>query len=81
MFGPPNTWMSDNATHFRNRAVSKFVKALGVEHRFSVGNSSLTHGTIERMIHQLIHGETAMLNDGRRPFTERVVVAPAIEGI
>ena len=29
-FGPPTTWVSDNATHFRNHLVRKLAKALGV---------------------------------------------------
>ena len=47
-FGPPTTWVSDNATHFHNRVVRK----LGVDHRFSVANSAWTNGTVERMIPQ-----------------------------
>ena len=43
-FGPPITWVSDNATHFRNRTVRRIAKALGVEHRFSVANSAWTTG-------------------------------------
>ena len=57
MFGPPSTWMSDNATHFRNRVVRKLVKALGVEHRFSVANSAWTNGTVQRMMREVIHEE------------------------
>ena len=34
-FESPTTWVSDNATHFRNRVVRKLAKALGVDHRFS----------------------------------------------
>ena len=33
-FRPRITWVSDNATHFRNRVVRKLAKARGVEHRF-----------------------------------------------
>ena len=55
-FGPPTTWVSDNATHFRNRVVRKLAKALGVEHRFSVANSAWTNGTVERMMGEVIHG-------------------------
>ena len=45
-FGPPTTWVSDNATHFRNRVVRKLTKAQGVEHRLSVANSAWTNGAI-----------------------------------
>ena len=53
-FGPPTTWVSDNATHFRNRVVRKLAKALGVDHRFSVANSAWTNGTVERMMRDVI---------------------------
>ena len=54
--GAPTTWVSDNTTHSRNRVVRKMVKALGVEHRFSVANSTWTNRTVERMMRELIHG-------------------------
>ena len=41
-FGPPTTWVSDNATHFRKRVVRKLAKALGIDRRFSVANSAWT---------------------------------------
>ena len=65
-FGPITTWVSDNASHFRNLVVRKLAKALGVEHRFSVANSAWTNGTFERMMLEVIHVTTAMLNEGRR---------------
>ena len=78
-FGPPITWVSDNATHFRNCVVRKLVKALGVDHRFSVANSAWTNGTVERMMREGTHGAKAMLNVGRRPLSEWVVVLPAVQ--
>ena len=78
-FGPPTTWVSDNATHFRNHVVRKLAKALGIEHRFSVANSAWTNGTVERMMHEVIHGAKAMLNEGGRPLSEWVVVLPAVQ--
>ena len=48
-FGPPTTWVSDNAPHFRNRVVRKLARALGVEHLFCVANSEWTNDTVQRM--------------------------------
>ena len=61
---PPTTWVSDNATHFRNHVVRKLAKVLGVEHRFAVATSALTNGTVECMMREVIHGAKAMLNEG-----------------
>ena len=72
-------WVSDNATHFRNRVVRKLENALGVEHRFSVVNSAWTNGTVERMMREAIHGEKAMLNEGSRLFSEWVMVLPTVQ--
>ena len=77
-FGPPTTWVSDNATHFRDRVVRKLAKALGVEHRFSVANSAWSIGTVERMMREVIHGRKAMLNEMGRPLSEWVVVLPTV---
>ena len=71
--------MSDNATRFRNRVVRKLAKALGVEHRFSAANSAWANGTVERMMHEAIHGAKAMLTDGRRSLNVWVVVLPAVQ--
>ena len=64
-FGPPPTWVGDNATHFRNHGVPTLAEALCVEHRFSVASSAWTNGTVERITHEVIHGAKAMLNAGR----------------
>ena len=77
--GPPTTWVSDNAIHFRNCVVRKLAKALGVEHRFSVVNSAWTNGIVERMMRMVIHGAKAMLNEGARPLSEWVVLLPAAQ--
>ena len=66
---PPTTWVSDNATHFRNRVVRKLAKALGVQHRCSVANGAWTNGTVECIMHEVIHGAKATLNAGRRPLS------------
>ena len=77
--GPPTTWVSDNATHFRNCVVRKLAKSLGVEHRFSVTNIAWTNGTVERMMREVIHGAKAMLIEWGRPLSEWVVVLPTMQ--
>ena len=67
---PPTTWVSDNATHFRNSVVLKLARALGVEHRVSVGNRAWPNGTIDRMVREVIHVAKAMLNESGRPLSE-----------
>ena len=57
---------------FRIRVVPKLVKALSVEHRFSVANSAWTNGTVERMMRKGVHGAKATLS-------EWVVVLPAVQ--
>ena len=78
-FGPPTTWVSDNATHFRYRVIRKLEKALGVDNWFSVANSAWTNGTVERMMREGIHGAKAMLIEGMPPLSEWVVVLPAVQ--
>ena len=61
-FGPPTTWVGDNATHFRIHVVRKLAKLLGVEHRFSAANSAWTNVTVEGMMREVIDGAKALLN-------------------
>ena len=78
-FGPPTTWVSDNAIYFRNHVVRKLAKELGVEHWFSVANSAWTNGTVERMVREVTHEAKTMLIEEGRPLSEWVVVLPAVQ--
>lgn len=77
--GPPSTWVSDNATHFRNRVMRKPAKALGVDRWFSVANSPWINGTVQNMMREVIRGANAMLNEGGRSLSDSVVVQPAVQ--
>ena len=78
---PPTTWVSDNATHFRNSVVLKLARALGVEHRVSVDNSAWPNGTINRMVREVIHVANVMLNESGRPLVSGCDISGGTMGI
>ena len=48
--GVPEVWVSDTASHFKNRVMKTLEGALRVEHRFTVANLPWSNGTCERMM-------------------------------
>ena len=66
-FGVLETWVSDNAQHFKDRVLRKAAKKLRVEHRFSVAISAWTNGTVERMMREILRTAMAMLNERLKP--------------
>ena len=79
VFGSPKTWVSDNATHFKNRVLRKVARQLGITHRFSVANSAWTNGTVERMMREVLRVAKAVLNERRRPLSEWIAVVPSVQ--
>lgn len=48
---PPGVWVRDAASHFKNRKMKTFEKALKLDRRCAVATSPWSDGTCERMIH------------------------------
>ena len=48
--GVPHVWVSDTATHFKNRVIAQLSDALKVDHRFAVAYTPWSNGTCERMV-------------------------------
>ena len=42
-------WVSDTATHFKNRVIAQLSDALKVDHRFAVAYTPWSNGTCDRM--------------------------------
>ena len=52
--GVPRVWVSDTASHFKNRVIAKLSDALKVDHRFAVAYTPWSNGTCERMVKEVV---------------------------
>ena len=77
--GVPEVWMSDTASHFKNREMKTLEGALRVEHRFAVANSPWSNGPYEQMMREVVRALKAILQEGRRDIREWVDVVPAVQ--
>ena len=72
-FGVPKAFTSDGGTRFTGQVMQMVSSRLGVVHHFGVANVSWSHGTVERMIREVVKTFRAVLSERRRP-SERVAV-------
>ena len=77
--GVSEVWLSDTASHFKNRVMKTLEGALRVEHRFAVANSPWSNGTCERMIHEVVRALKKKNQEERRDTREWVDVVPAVQ--
>ena len=47
-------WVSDTATHFKNRVIAQLSDALKVDHRSAVAYTPWSNGTCERMVREVV---------------------------
>ena len=77
--GVPDVWVSDTATHFKNKIMATLEKALGVERRFTVANSPWSNGTCERMMREVVRTLKAILQERRGSVRDWVDLVPAVQ--
>ena len=77
--GVPDVWMSDTASHFKNRVIKTPERELRVEHRFAVAISPWSNGTCERMMREVVRAFKAVSQEERRDIRERMDVVPAVK--
>eukprot|EP00752_Nemacystus_decipiens_P007839 g7004.t1 len=77
--GVPDVWVSDTATHFKNKILSTLQTALGVDRRFTVANSPWSNGTCERMMREVVRTFKAILQERRKSVREWVDLVPAVQ--
>lgn len=65
LYGPPRTWVSDNAAHFKKPILRKAAMALGIHHHFSVAESAWNNGMADRVMQKLVRTIRAMLWSGK----------------
>ena len=75
--GVPRVWVSDTATHFKNRVIAQLSDALKVDHRFSVAYTPWSNGTCERMVREVVRALKSILSEQRKQVAEWVDVLPA----
>ena len=75
--GVPRVWVSDTATHFKNRVIAQLSDALKVDHRFAVAYTPWSNGTCERMVS--VHALKSILSEQRKQVAEWVDVLPAAQ--
>jgi len=77
--GVPETWVSDTASHFKNKVMSELRKAFRVDHQFAVAYSPWSNGTCERMMREVVRALKAMLNEKKRDTRDWVGLVPAVQ--
>ncbi|CAN0501559.1 unnamed protein product, partial [Scytosiphon promiscuus] len=75
----PRVWVSDTATHFKNRVISQLSEALQVEHHFAVTYTPWSNETCERMVKEVVRALKSILSEQRRTVSEWVDVLPAAQ--
>ena len=70
MFGVRKVWMSNTASHFKNRVMKTLEGALRVEHRFAVANSPWSDDTCERIMREVVRALKVILKEERRDTRE-----------
>ena len=77
--GVPDVWVSDTATHFKNKIMATLENALGVERRFTVANSPWSNGTCERMMRDVVRTLKTILQERRGSVRDWVDLVPAVQ--
>ena len=77
--GAPEVWVSDNASHFKNRVTKTLEGALRVEHGFAVANSPWSNGTCEWMMREMVRALKAILQEEKHDIRKWVDVVPAVQ--
>ena len=77
--GPPEVWVSDTASHFKNHVMRALEKALKLDRKFAVPNSPWSNGTCERMMREVVRTLKAMLQEERRDVRDWVGLVPAVQ--
>ena len=77
--GVPRVWVSDTATHFKNRVIAQLSDALKVDHRFAVAYTPWSNGTCERMVRAVVRALKSILSEQQKQVAEWVDVFPAAQ--
>ena len=77
--GVPRVWVSDTATHFKNRVIAQLSIALKVDNRSAVAYTPWSNGTCERMVRDVVRALKSILSAQRKQVAEWVDVLPAAQ--
>ena len=77
--GVPDVWVSDTASHFKNKTMNALETALGVNRRFTIANSPWSNGTCERMMREVVRTFKAILQEWRKNVHEWVDLVPVVQ--
>ena len=77
--GVPRVWVSDTASHFKNRVIAQLSDALQVKQHFAVAYTPWSNGACERMVKEVIRALRSILSEQRRPVSDWVNVLPAAQ--
>lgn len=79
-FGMPDTWMSDNATHFKNVVLEELARQFGVLHYFVPVYTPWINGTVERVNRDILQVLRVMLLEYRLDTRNWMHLLPLIQG-
>ena len=77
--GVPEVWVSDTASHFKNRVMKTLERALRMEHRFAGAYLPYSNGACKRIMREVVRALKAILQEERSGICEWVDVVPAIQ--
>ena len=77
--GVPEVWVSDTASHFKNRVVRTLERVLLEEYMFAVANSPWSNCPYVRMMREVMRALKIILQEKRRDIREWVDMLPAVQ--
>ena len=79
--GVPRVWVSDTATHFKNRMITQLSDTLKVDYRFAVAYTPWSNSTCERMVREVIRALKSILSEQRKQVAEWVDFCQPLSGL
>jgi hypothetical protein len=75
------TWVSDQGSHFKNRTIEIFRRALRIQHHFTTAYTPWANGTVERACREVLRAARALQSEFRVRPTQWPAVYPVIQAI
>ncbi|KAE9275910.1 hypothetical protein PF008_g29227 [Phytophthora fragariae] len=78
-YGVPKTWVSDNATHFKNQVLALLSKFMKAKQEFVVAYSPWLNGSVERVNRDVLQVLRAMILEYSLSYQDWVHLIPLVQ--
>lgn len=81
LFGAPETFVSDQGSHFLNQAMTELENALGIKHHFTVAYAPWANGTVERVNREVLRTFRALTSEWKVNIEDWPMIVPVVNGV